>query len=191
MKRIAGIAASNGIAMAKVYHLIEPDLTYGQTNTDNPDYEINRLNDALHVTKEDLQAIRAHTENKLGTEHAEIFSAHLLVLEDPEFINQIKDKITQGELTAEAALDEVSEFFMNLFENMDNEYMRERAADIKDVTKRVMAHLLGVTLPNPALINEEVIVVAHDLTPSHTAQLNRKYVKGFATNIGEIGRAHV
>lgn len=184
MKKITGIPASNGIAMAKIYHLIEPDLTYDQTNTNNPYDEVHRLNDALHVTKEDLQAIRTHTENTLGIEHAEIFSAHLLVLEDPEFIKQIKDKITEDHLSAEAALDEVSKFFMNLFENMDNEYMRERAADIKDVSKRVMAHLLGVTLPNPALINEEVIVVAHDLTPSHTAQLNRKYVKGFATNIG-------
>ncbi|HEY4602122.1 MAG TPA: phosphoenolpyruvate--protein phosphotransferase [Cerasibacillus sp.] len=184
MKKITGIAASSGIAMAKVYHLIEPDLSYDKKQTDNPNHEVNRLDDALQITKQELQDIRIHTENTLGTEHAEIFSAHLLVLEDPEFINQIKDKITQDDLTAEAALDEVSQFFINLFENMDNEYMRERAADIKDVAKRIMAHLLGINLPSPALINEEVVVVAHDLTPSDTAQLNRKYVKGFATNIG-------
>src|SRR5690606_28201583 len=69
-------------------------------------------------------------------------------------------------------------------EGMDNEYMRERAADIRDVTTRILAHLLGVTLPNPALIDEEVIVIAGDLTPSDTAQLNRQFVKGFATDIG-------
>jgi len=71
-----------------------------------------------------------------------------------------------------------------MFEQMDNEYMKERAADIRDVTKRVLAHLLGVQLPNPSMIAEEVIIVAEDLTPSDTAQLNRNFVKGFTTNIG-------
>ena len=74
--------------------------------------------------------------------------------------------------------------FIGMFEAMDNEYMKERAADIRDVTKRVMAHLLGVTIPNPSMISEEVIIIAEDLTPSDTAQLNRQYVKGFTTDIG-------
>src|SRR5699024_1818568 len=79
---------------------------------------------------------------------------------------------------------ETANQFIQLFENMDNAYMRERAADIKDVTKRVMAHLLKVSFPDPTLINEEVVIIAEDLTPSDTAQLNREFVKGFATNIG-------
>lgn len=75
--------------------------------------------------------------------------------------------------------------FIGIFEGMtDNAYMQERAADIKDVTKRVLAHLLGVKLPSPALIDEEVIIVAEDLTPSDTAQLDKKFVKAFVTNIG-------
>lgn len=75
--------------------------------------------------------------------------------------------------------------FIAIFEGMDdNKYMQERAADIKDVTKRVLANLLGVKLPSPALINEEVIIVADDLTPSETAQLDKKFVKAFVTNIG-------
>lgn len=74
--------------------------------------------------------------------------------------------------------------FVMMFEQMDNEYMKERAADIRDVTKRVLAHLLGVQLPNPSMIAEEVIIVSEDLTPSDTAQLNRQFVKGFTTNIG-------
>ncbi|MBR3063092.1 MAG: phosphoenolpyruvate--protein phosphotransferase, partial [Exiguobacterium sp.] len=82
------------------------------------------------------------------------------------------------------ALDEVAQTMIMIFESMDNEYMRERAADVRDVTKRVMAHILGVTFVTPASISEEVIIIAEDLTPSDTAQLNRKYVKGFATNIG-------
>mgnify|MGYP000181713744 FL=1 len=80
---------------------------------------------------------------------------------------------------------EVADLFVATFEAMtDNAYMQERAADIKDVTKRVLSHLLGVTLPNPALIDEEVIVIAHDLTPSDTAQLNGKFVKAFVTDVG-------
>ena len=74
--------------------------------------------------------------------------------------------------------------FITMFESMDNEYMRESAADIRDVTKRVLAHLLGVQIPNPSMVTEEVIVVAEDLTPSDTAQLNRQFVKGFTTDIG-------
>src|SRR5699024_491035 len=96
----------------------------------------------------------------------------------------MKDKITNEKVNAEAALDETANMFIDMFKNMDNDYMRERAADIRDVTTRVMAHLLGVSIPNPALIDEEVIIIANDLTPSDTAQLNRQYVKGFATDIG-------
>lgn len=184
MTNIHGIAASSGIAIAKAYQLVTPDLTYTAETVDNPESEIKRLEDALEISKQELEKIKAHTLKELGEEHAEIFSAHLLVLGDPELINPIKDKIKNEKLSAEAALDEVAKMFIEMFESMDNEYMRERAADIRDVTKRVLAHLLGVSFPNPALIDEEVIVIAGDLTPSDTAQLNRQFVKGFATDIG-------
>ncbi|MBS3681810.1 phosphoenolpyruvate--protein phosphotransferase [Ornithinibacillus massiliensis] len=184
MTNIHGIAASSGIAIAKAYQLVTPDLTYTAETVDNPESEIKRLEDALEISKQELEKIKAHTLKELGEEHAEIFSAHLLVLGDPELINPIKDKIKNEKLSAEAALDEVAKMFIEMFESMDNEYMRERAADIRDVTKRVLAHLLGVSFPNPALIDEEAIVIAGDLTPSDTAQLNRQFVKGFATDIG-------
>ncbi|WP_068676343.1 phosphoenolpyruvate--protein phosphotransferase [Oceanobacillus sp. Castelsardo] len=181
---IQGIAASQGIAIAKAYRLETPDLTFEKKKIDNPEEQIQRLEDALEISKQELEKIKAHTLQQLGEEHAEIFSAHLLVLSDPELINPMKDKITSDLVLAEQALDEVANMFIDMFKNMDNEYMRERAADIKDVTERVMAHLLNVTFPNPALIDEEVIVIANDLTPSDTAQLNREFVKGFATDIG-------
>lgn len=184
MTHINGIAASSGIAIAKAYQLVTPDLSFEKKTIDNPSVEIERLNQALETSKSELERIKEHTKNSLGDEHAEIFSAHLLILNDPEMINPMKDKIKENNVMAETALEEVTTMFIEMFQNMDNEYMRERAADIKDVTKRVMAHLLGVTFPNPALINEEVIVIAQDLTPSDTAQLNRQYVKGFATDIG-------
>ncbi|MEC5425347.1 phosphoenolpyruvate--protein phosphotransferase [Virgibacillus sp. C22-A2] len=184
MKNIQGIAASPGIAIAKVYQLETPDLSFEKNVIDNPQEEIDRLDKALEVTKMELEQIRAHTKKEIDDEHAEIFSAHLLVLSDPELINPIKDKISSHNAAAEVALDETATMFIDMFKTMDNEYMRERAADIQDVTKRLMAHLLGVTFPDPALINEEVIVIADDLTPSDTAQLNRQFVKGFATDIG-------
>ncbi|WP_080873392.1 phosphoenolpyruvate--protein phosphotransferase [Oceanobacillus timonensis] len=184
MKRMNGIAASSGIAIAKVYELKEPDLNFDKTSIDNPEQEIGRLESALETSRQELEKIKAHTLKEIGEEHAEIFSAHLLVLGDPELINPIKDKIKNDKVNAEAALDEVATMFINMFKDMDNEYMRERAADIHDVTKRVMSHLLQVSFPDPALIDEQVVVVARDLTPSDTAQLNREFVKGFATDIG-------
>jgi phosphoenolpyruvate-protein phosphotransferase (PTS system enzyme I) len=184
MTNIQGIAASSGIAIAKAYQLVTPDLTYAAKEIDNPEQEVQRLEKALEISKQELEKIKAHALKELGEEHAEIFSAHLLVLSDPELINPIKDKITNEKSMAEAALESVANMFIGMFESMDNEYMRERAADIRDVTKRVLAHLLGVSFPNPALIDEEVIVIANDLTPSDTAQLNRQFVKGFATDIG-------
>ncbi|GIO24677.1 phosphoenolpyruvate--protein phosphotransferase [Oceanobacillus sp. J11TS1] len=184
MKKMNGIAASSGIAIAKVYELKEPELTFEKTTVDHPEKEIERLESAIEVSRDELEKIKAHTLKELGEEHAEIFSAHLLVLGDPELINPIKDKINNEKVNAEAALDEVATMFIQMFKDMDNAYMRERAADIHDVTKRVMSHLLQVTFPNPALINEQVIVIAKDLTPSDTAQLNRDFVKGFATDIG-------
>lgn len=184
MSNIDGIAASNGIAIAKAYQLVTPELSFVKKPVDNPNEELTRLDKALEIAKTELKKIKEHAKRELGDEHAEIFSAHLLVLSDPELINPIKEKITTENVMAEAALDETANMFIEMFKNMDNEYMRERAADIKDVTKRIMAHLLGVTFPDPALIDEEVIVIAHDLTPSDTAQLNRQFVQGFATDIG-------
>ncbi|SFA89684.1 phosphoenolpyruvate--protein phosphotransferase [Lentibacillus halodurans] len=181
---IEGIAASNGIAIAKAYQLVTPELTYEKKSIDDPNKEVERLEKALDTAKEELEKIRAHTRKEMGDEHAEIFSAHLLVLDDPELVNPIKDKIRNENVIAETALEETTNMFIDMFKNMDNEYMRERAADIQDVAKRVLAHLLGVTIPNPGLIDEEVIVIAKDLTPSDTAQLNREFVQGFATDIG-------
>ncbi|WP_018930943.1 phosphoenolpyruvate--protein phosphotransferase [Gracilibacillus lacisalsi] len=184
MSQLTGIAASNGIAIAKAYKLAIPDLSFDKKKVDDTTNEIERLTKALEVSKSELEKIKEHARTSLGDEHAEIFSAHLLVLGDPELINPIKDKIESEQVNAEFALDETAQMFIDMFENMDNEYMRERAADIKDVTKRVMAHLLEVSFPNPALIDEEVIVIAEDLTPSDTAQLNKQFVQGFTTNIG-------
>lgn len=184
-KVLKGIAASDGIAAAKAYMLVQPDLSFTETSIDDPEAEVKRLDDALAASKKELELIKAKATENLGPEEAEVFEAHLTILADPELIGQIKDKINSDKVNAEAALKSVTDMFISMFESMtDNAYMQERAGDIRDVTKRVMSHLLGVTLPNPALINEEVVIVAHDLTPSDTAQLDRNFVKGFITDIG-------
>ncbi|WP_462271512.1 phosphoenolpyruvate--protein phosphotransferase [Ligilactobacillus agilis] len=184
-KMLKGIAASDGIAAAKAYMLVQPNLSFTETSIDDPEAEVKRLDDALAASKKELELIKAKATENLGAEEAEVFEAHLTILADPELIGQIKDKINSDKVNAEAALKSVTDMFISMFESMtDNAYMQERAGDIRDVTKRVMSHLLGVTLPNPALINEEVVIVAHDLTPSDTAQLDRNFVKGFITDIG-------
>ena len=182
---LKGIAASDGVAVAKAYLLVQPDLSFNKTSVEDTDAEATRLDDALAKSTEELQAIRDKAAQSLGEAEAQVFDAHLMVLSDPEMVGQIKQNIQDNKVNAEAALKEVSDMYIGMFEAMDdNAYMQERAADIRDVAKRILAHLLGVTLPNPSMINEEVIVVAHDLTPSDTAQLDRTYVKAFVTDIG-------
>ncbi|MEH7882980.1 phosphoenolpyruvate--protein phosphotransferase [Bacillus sp. JJ1609] len=181
---LQGIAASNGIAIAKAYKLVEPDFSFEKKTVEAPADEVARFQAALQTAKAELAQIRDHAGTELGADKAAIFDAHLLVLSDPELISPIQDKINTENVNAEHALKETADMFISMFESMDNEYMKERAADIRDVTKRVMAHLLGVQIPNPSMIAEEVVIVAEDLTPSDTAQLNRQFVKGFTTNIG-------
>ncbi len=184
MNFLNGIAASSGIAIAKAYRLVEPDLTFTKKSIDNDTVEIDRFRAALSQSKVELEGIRDKAKVELGADKAAIFEAHLLVLSDPELVSPIEDKIKTDKVNAEFALKETADMFVAMFESMDNEYMKERAADIRDVTKRVLSHLLGVQIVNPSMISEEVIIVAEDLTPSDTAQLNRQFVKGFTTDIG-------
>lgn len=182
---LKGIAASDGVAIAKAYLLVQPDLYFDKKSVEDTSAEESRLDGALAKSTTELQAIREKAAQSLGEEEAQVFDAHLMVLSDPEMIGQIKQNIQDNKVNAEAALKEVTDMYIGMFEAMDdNAYMQERAADIRDVAKRILAHLLGVTLPNPSMIDEEVVVVAHDLTPSDTAQLDRTYVKAFVTDIG-------
>lgn len=182
---LKGIAASDGVAVAKAYLLVQPDLTFSKATVEDTAAEEARLDAALAKSTEELQQIREKAAQSLGEAEAQVFDAHLMVLSDPEMVGQIKQNIKDNSVNAESALKEVTDMYIGMFEAMeDNAYMQERAADIRDVAKRILAHLLGVTLPNPSMINEEVVVVAHDLTPSDTAQLDRNFVKAFVTDIG-------
>ncbi|HID1486975.1 TPA: phosphoenolpyruvate--protein phosphotransferase [Staphylococcus aureus] len=184
-KLIKGIAASDGVVIAKAYLLVEPDLTFDKNEkVTDVEGEVAKFNNAIEASKVELTKIRNNAEVQLGADKAAIFDAHLLVLDDPELIQPIQDKIKNENANAASALTDVTTQFVTIFESMDNEYMKERAADIRDVSKRVLSHILGVELPNPSMIDESVVIVGNDLTPSDTAQLNKEFVQGFATNIG-------
>lgn len=184
MLKIEGIAASAGVAIAKAFKLEHPDYTIHRRDASDSAAELARLDEALAKSQQELEAIKERTLQELGEKKAEIFESHLLILNDPELLTPVRDKITAESVSAEYALNETANEFITMFENMKSAYLKERAADMRDVTKRVLTHLLGLNYVNPADINEEVIVIAEDLTPSDTAQLNRNYVKGFTTNIG-------
>ena len=145
---IQGIAASSGIAIAKAFRLENPEFNIEKKSITNEAAEIARLEAALEKAKTELEAIKDHAFAELGADKAAIFEAHLLVLNDPELVNPVKDKVNSEKVNAEFAMDEVASMFISMFENMDNEYMKERAADIRDVTKRVLAHLLGINFSN-------------------------------------------
>ncbi|PKG45576.1 MULTISPECIES: phosphoenolpyruvate--protein phosphotransferase [unclassified Planococcus (in: firmicutes)] len=181
---LSGIAASTGIAIAKAFRLENPELTVEQQKVGNPAEEIARFDAAVIQAAAELEVIQEKTAQQISDKEAAIFGAHLLVLSDPELIGPIKERISADSVNAEFALQETSDMFITMFEAMDNEYMKERAADIRDVRKRLLSHLLGVKIQDPSMIDEEVIVIAEDLTPSDTVQLNAQFVKGFITDIG-------
>ena len=179
-----GIGASPGIALGKVLVVEHSELIIERKNIEDVDYEIAKLEDAINISIEELIKVKEKAFKTLGENEAEIFEAHLLVLKDPELVDSAKSKIKDEKVNAEFALNEIKEMFVGMFEAMDNEYMRERAADIKDVTNRVLRHILGIKVTDLAGLDEDVILVAHDLTPSDTATMNPKMVLGFLTDIG-------
>ncbi len=183
--KLTGIAASDGFAHAKAYPLVQPDLTVSKQSVEDTEAEVERFKAAIDQATEELQTIRQKAAESVGEEEAQVFDAHIMVLADPDLSDQTTTKIKEDQVNAAYAFEAVADNFITIFEGMeDNPYMQERASDIKDIKKRVIAHLLGVDLPDPSAIDEEVVVIAEDLTPSDTAQLNKKYVKAFVTDVG-------
>jgi phosphoenolpyruvate-protein phosphotransferase (PTS system enzyme I) len=180
---LKGIAASSGVVVAKAYKLEQPTINVVRRSAD-VEKEIANFKAALVKTQRDIEIIKTKAVGKLTDEELAIFDAHIMVTQDPEFTGQMEEMIRSESINADFACQEVSNMFINMFETMDDPYFRERAADIKDVSYRLQCHILGLIIPDLSLINEEVIIVANDLTPSDTAQLNKAYTKGFATQIG-------
>lgn len=184
MLKLKGIAASNGIAIAKVFKLEEINFNINPTRVADKIKEKARFEQAIQKAKKDIIKIRDQVAVKIDQEYAQVFEAHLQMLEDPELIDQTLAQLYEQGLNTEYLFQEVSKNIQAMFLSMDNQYMKERAADVKDVTRRVLAYLTNTTLPDPSLIDQEVVIVAKDLTPSDTATLNKSFVLGFITEVG-------
>ncbi len=181
---LSGIGASDGICIGKVYKYEQVELVVVKSDVSDVAAELVRFDGALASSVKEIQAIKDKTAETMDEETAAIFGAHIEILGDPELIGGVKSMIESDAVNADFALKTVSDNFVAIFEAMDNEYIRERAADIKDVSKRLLMHIQGVKGASLADINEEVVVVAKDLTPSDTAQLDKNLVLGFITNVG-------
>lgn len=179
-----GIGASSGIAIAKVFKLEEISVVIEKKEVLNCSEEIVKLQKAISNSLEEIKLIKEKATKNLGPKEAAIFDAHMQVASDPMMIEEFNSLINLEKVNAEFAVDNISKKYVEMFANMDDVYMKERAADIKDVAQRIIYNLLGIQKTDLSSIHSEVIIVADDLTPSETSQLNKKFVKGFATNIG-------
>ncbi len=180
---IKGIAASSGVAIGKIYKLESPVIEVNNDVKGSKEEELARFEKALSKTVEDINKVKEKASANLSSEELAIFDAHLMMAQDPEYADQIKAMINEGN-SADFACKSVSDSMVSMFESLDDPYFKERAADIKDVSYRLLCNCLGLLIPDLTTIEEEVIIVAEDLTPSDTASLNKKYTLGFCTNIG-------
>ena len=182
--KLKGIGASSGIAVAKIFELKEIKLKILDSKVANKDKTILKVKAAIKEAVNQIKEIKDKAKQTLSNEEVAIFDAHINLAQDPLLIDTILQKINDDAKNELVATNEAIDFFANMFATMDDEYMQERASDVKDVGKRILNILSGVKNRDLSTINEEVIIVANDLTPSETATLNKKYVKGFLTNIG-------
>jgi len=183
---LKGIPASPGIAIGQAFLLDYEDLKVEKRKlkvSEIPN-EVVRFEEALIKTHNEIKEIQKSISKSMGIEQGEIFNAHLLVLEDRMLIEDVIIRIKKEKVCVEAIFEDVLNRYIRVFSKMDDEYLRERMADINDVGKRVLRNLLGQKAPSLSSIKGKVIVIAYDLSPSDTASMHRRNVMGFATDIG-------
>jgi len=181
-----GIIASPGIRIGKayVYHgdtIIIPKYTIREEDIG---YEIARYEKAVEQTKNDLKAIQEQIAGNLSRDMADIFTSHIMVLEDPQVDEKIRRTITGKHRNAEWAINEISLELMNSLSTIKDDYLRDRIIDISDINKRLIANLQKTESSSLSEISEQVIVFAQDLTPSETALMNKEHILGFVTDRG-------
>lgn len=176
-----GIGASPGVAIGRARVLKSAALTFEKSRTVSYEAETARFQTALASALKDLDAIRQKTLVDMGTHEAQIFEAHQMMLSDPEWSAQIDERIKNGD-SAPQAVDQVAKAFIEIFSAIEDEYLRERAADLKDVAKRLQHKLLGIEEVD--FSESGIILIAEDLTPSDTARIDKDKVLGFMTEIG-------
>ncbi|MCS3454576.1 phosphoenolpyruvate-protein phosphotransferase PtsI [Aeromonas rivuli] len=183
---ISGIPASPGIAFGKALLLKEDEIVINQSkiSAEQIDTEINRFLEARTKSATQLEAIKEMAGRTFGEEKEAIFEGHIMLLEDEELEGDIRSFIKDNKAHADKAIFEVIEQYAKMMADLDDPYLRERATDFRDIGTRLVKNALGIAVVNLSTIDEEVILVANDLTPSETAQINLKYVLGFVTDIG-------
>lgn len=179
-----GIGVSPGIAIGKVFIKKEVELKNEKFTINQISAELDRLNNAIEKTTTEINTIYRKTLKNLGKDDAEIFVVHKMMIEDPEFIGMIKEKIESESINAEWAVREARDNFVQLLENIEDDYLKERAADVKDVSNRLLMNLLGTKSVELSNLEEKCIIVSNDLTPSNTAQLDSERALGFVTEVG-------
>lgn len=179
-----GINASPGIAIAKAFVYVKKAFDIVESKVKEPAEEVKRFDKAVEKSREQLNKIKEKATRELGEEEAAIFEAHAMFLDDPEFVGAITKEITDNATNAEAATKGVVDQFYAMFDAMDDPYFKGRAADIQDVGSRILHNLMGLPIMDISSLDEDTIVVAEDLAPSDTATMDKKRVKGFATDIG-------
>lgn len=177
-----GVGVSPGIAIGKALVLIEENVSFEQTSSRSPGEELECLQVSLASVRKQLEKIKEKAALELG-DKAQILDAQILVTQDEELLEAVRGHIERG-MTAEAALETGVEFYVKILEGLDDEYMRERAADLRDVGGRLIRHLLGIEQQDLSALTEDYIIVARDLTPSDTASMNKTRVLGIVTDIG-------
>ncbi|MCM8797952.1 MAG: phosphoenolpyruvate--protein phosphotransferase [Candidatus Omnitrophica bacterium] len=185
-KILKGIPASPGIAMGQAFlmEMEEPTVPRRQISDEDLPNEIARLEDALIQTRKEILEIQKKIAEEMSYEHAEIFNAHLLLLEDKMFLEEVISRLRKEKFIVEYILVDVIKKYIKVFSKMDDEYLRDRISDIDDVGKRILRHLIGQQRQDLSKLKEKVIVVAYNLSPSDTALMHKENVLGFVTDIG-------
>ncbi|AXW87034.1 phosphoenolpyruvate--protein phosphotransferase [Lonsdalea britannica] len=183
---ISGILVSPGIAFGKALLLKDDEIVINRKKitAEQVDQEVERFLAGRAKASQQLEAIKNKAAETLGPEKEAIFEGHIMLLEDEEFEQEIISLIKDDHASADAAASSVIENQAKALEELDDEYLKERAADMRDIGKRLLKNILGMNIVDLGDIQDEVILVANDLTPSETAQLNLKKVLGFITDIG-------
>ena len=179
-----GIGTSPGIALGNVLVYKEPKIVIEKKQVSNTDEEIKRLDRAVEIAIKQIEQIYEKTLKNVGEKEAEIFNAHRMMIEDPEFIGDVKETIKSQKVNSEWAVKTTADRYIEMFENIEDEYIRERALDLKDVSNRLLKILLDIETMDLSTLEDECIIIAEDLTPSDTAQMNKEMVLGFITELG-------
>ncbi len=179
-----GLGVSPGIGIGKAFVIEKKSLDIKKIYVNDAEKEIDRLRNAVELGRSQLNELYAKTLKEVGEKEAQIFKSHEMMLEDDTFISEIESRIRNEKVNAEYSVKEVSNHYIKMFNNIEDEYLRERSEDIKDVTVRVIKILLGIRTADYSKLNKDSILVAEDLTPSDTAQLEKGKIAAMITEMG-------